>query len=359
MAVPGGLAGAAAISLVQQYTNETSLPATSTILTFLNRGVEEVARRLGGVRLWKPYYTVAQQTTILLDTDVLEIMSANFSSSGNPYDQGALVYPMMALEQASFMDAAAGFPAVSFGPPQAYFVYQDEGYAATNALPAPAAPVLSTVSGTSNGALQEVVLTYVNASGETGASASSDLTPTITQQTQVATPRSYGNASGYHTYAGAKGGPYYLQDGGTATPIGTAFTLPNPLVGSGTQPPGTNTATGVGQGGALLMQVYPAAMVGQVNVYYKARPQLWADTGSTSYTNLDSSAQEAVVQYGVMMTLRNRDRSVEAKQIWEPSYEALIGDLKESIARRTAPKSGRVRDVRDRSFPSAPYWMTS
>lgn len=357
MAVPVGQSGQAAISLVRDYANEPTLPADATVLTFLNRGVEEVVRRIGGIRLWAPYYTVDQQTSVFLNDDILEIVSANFSSSGSPLTAGALVYPMEALEQKTFMDAAAGFPAVGFGPPQAYFVYQDEGYASTNALPAPAAPVLSTIAGTSAGTEIEVVITYTNANGETTKSAVADITPTTAQQAVVATPQSYGNATGYHVYAGAVGGPYYQQDGGTATALGTSFTIPNPLVASGTQPPVSNTATGLGQGGSQQMQLYPAAMVGQVNIYYKARPQLWADATNTSYTNLDSSAQEAVVLFAVQRTLMYRGRGDEVGP-WRSEYEAMIADLKETINRRTIPKSGRVRDVMDRSFPSAPFWMT-
>lgn len=362
MAVPTGQSGQSAIALVRDYANEPTLPADSTVLTFLNRGVEEVVRRIGGIRLWKAYYTVANQTTVFLNDDVLEIVSANFSSSGNPYDQGALVYPMMALEQASFMDAAAGFPANGFGPPQAYFIYQDEGYASTNTLPAPAAPVLSTTSGTSTGTEIEAVITYTNtnasgATGETTASDASDITPTTAQQAVVATPQSYGNATGYHVYAGAVGGPYYLQDGGTATALGSSFTIPGTLVTGTATPPGSNTATGVGQGGSQQMQLYPSAMVGQVNIYYKARPQLWADATQNSYTNLDSSAQEAVILFATMRTLAYRGRGDEIAS-WRSEYEATINDLKETMNRRVVPPSGRVRDVMDRSYPSAPYWMT-
>lgn len=359
MSTPVGLSGKDAIALVRLYANENfGQPTDANVLTILNRAVAEVSRRCGGIRLYAPYYTVANQATVQLDSDILEVVRCNFSTGGSPMTQGAIVYDMFPLDEGMFMDAAAGFPAVGFGPPQAYFVYQDEGYAQTNALPVPAAPVLSTATGTSAGTEIEVVLTYTNPTGETTQSAVADITPTTAEQAVVASPQSYGNANGYHVYAGVVGGPYYLQDGGTATALGTTFTIPNPLVTSGTQPPGSNTATKVGQGGALTMQLYPTAMVGQVNVYYKGRPQLWSSTSSgTDYTNLDDSAQEAVVLYSVMRVLQARGRAAEAASVWKPDYEMLIENIIGSMRRRTIPRSGVVRDIAQRSFPNSPWWL--
>lgn len=372
VSVPQGLSGAAAIALVQSYTNEPNLPSTATILSFLNRGVEQVVARIGGIRLWAPYYTVNEQTTVQLNDDVLEIISANFSmgnaaynntGSSSPFAQGALVYPMTQLEQAQFMDAAAGFPAVGFGPPQAYFLYQDQGYAPSSPLPAPPQAILSSVSGTSNGDEVEVVTTYVNANGETTESEPADFTPEANEQVQVGSPPSYTNATDYNIYAGAVGGPYYLQN---ASPIaiGTPYVLPGTIVTDTANPPTENTAIGSGQGGAQSMQLYPSAMIGQVNIYYKARPLLWSDTSDTSYTNLDTSAQEAVVLFAVMRTLMARGRGDEITP-WKIEYEGqdgnggMIANLKDSINRRMVPRSGQVRDVRDRSFPSVPYWLSS
>jgi hypothetical protein len=85
---------------------------------------------------------------------------------------------------------------------------------------------------------------------------------------------------------------------------------------------------------------------------------LWADTTANSWTNFDTSGQEAAVIFAVMRVLAARGRAAEAKEIWRPEFESLIGDLKESLGRRTTPKSGRVRDVANRSFPSAPFWLT-
>lgn len=379
MAVPTGYSGSTAVAAVQNYTDEYTYPATSVILGFLNKGLEDVSYRTGGPKLWAFYPTEVNQTTVQLNNDVEEVISANFSIGANnssgtittssPFSQGSLVYPMMALEQAAFMDAAAGFPAVGFGPPQAYFVYQDEGYNPTTTLPVPSAPSITLITGISNATEYEVVLTYVNTNasgvtGETTQSAVTDYTPTTAQQGQISSPKGISNATGYNVYVGNVNGPYYLQNTSGAIALGTPYTLPGTPTLSGTQPPGSNTATGSGAGGALSMQLYPAAMLGQVNVYYKARPQLWADTTTSSWTNLDTTAQEAAVIFAVMRVLANRSRQDEIPD-WRVQYEGpdgnggMIARLKAVYNRRFIPRSGQVRDVTNRSFPSSPYWMTS
>jgi hypothetical protein len=304
---------------------------------------------------------------VTLNDDVMDIVSANFSmgsanstntGSASPFAQGALVYPMTQLEQAAFMDAAAGFPAVGFGPPQAYFVYQDQGTAPTQTLTVPPQTQLALIAGTSNGTIIEVGVTYTNPNGETTLSAVADITPTTAQQGQVQFPPGQSNANGYNVYAGAVGGPYYLQNTSPVA-MGSPYTIPYPLVTGTANPPSSNTAIGAGTGGALLMQLYPAAMIGQVNIYYRARPSLYADTTALSWTNLDTSAQEAAILYAVMRTLQYRGRSAEAKEIWAPQYKELTDDLKESLNRRVIPKSGVVRDVANRSFPSSPFFLSS
>jgi hypothetical protein len=216
---------------------------------------------------------------------------------------------------------------------------------------------LALIAGTASNATVEVGITYTNPNGETTLSTVADVTTTPTEQGQVQFPPGQSNASGYNVYAGAVGGPYYLQNTSPVA-MGNPYTIPYPLVTATATPPSTNTAIGAGTGGALLMQLYPAAMIGQVNIYYRARPLLYADTTANSWTNLDTSAQEAAVIYAVMRVLQYRGRSAEAKDIWAPQYKELTEDLKESLNRRTIPKSGVVRDVANRSFPSAPWWIS-
>lgn len=383
MGVPTGFTGQEVIALIRNYANEPNLPPDSVVLGFANQGLQEVGRRIGAPRLWAPYPTVVNQTTVQLNNDVLDVVSANFSignassqskGSASPFAQGTLVYPMTQLEQAAFMDAAAGFPAVGFGPPQAYFIYQDAGVAPSPALPIPPAPGLSVISaiafltwnagdwnigfwyGPVPTQIVEVGITLVDASGETPLSLVADASISTAQQVQVASPGQQG-ASGYNVYAGPVGGPYTLQNTGGPVGLGTAYDIPPPYLVTATQPPTVNTSGGAGGGGSLFMQLYPAAMAGQVNVYYRARPQVWADNTPNSWTNLDTSAQEAVVLYAVGKVLVARSRLVEWTQGFKADYEAMVESLRESIQRRTVPRSGQVRDVANRSFPSSPFWL--
>jgi hypothetical protein len=369
VAVPTGLSGSAAIALVQAYANEPNLPSISTVLTFLNRGVEQVAQRINGIMLTAAYPTVPNQTYIQLASDVQYIESANFSTgasnttgfitNSSPLVQGTLVYPMVQLSQAQFMDAAAGFPAVGFGPPQAFFIFEDQGFAPSTTLPVPAAPTMVTsTGGISTASPIYVQLTYVNANGETSVSPTAKQA-LANQLAVVLSPQGVSNATGYNVYVSTTNAPgsFYLQNASPTT-LGTAFTIPaTPTTGTA-NPPVSNLATGSGTGGALFMQLYPAAMIGQVNIYYRARPQLWADTTVNSYTNLDTMAQEAVVVYAVMRVLQARGRGGEAKGIWMPEYESHVERLKADISKRTRPQAGRVRDVYGRAFPSAPPWLT-
>jgi hypothetical protein len=363
--VPQGRSGLQAIQDVRDNCDEYTLPASTTVLRLLNRAIEEVERQLNGIFLWTAYPTVPLQTFIQLNDDIQYIESASFSSgasntsgfisTSSPLAQGSLVYPMVQLEQGTFMDAAAGFPAVGFGPPQAFFIYTDQGTAPSSTLPVPGTPTLSPTAGTSTGAAVSVVQTYVNVNGETTPSAAAALTPDTVQQALALSPQGVSNASGYNTYVSVSSGPYYLQNP-TPTALGTPYTIPSTPLTSGATPPNLNTAVGSGTGGAMFMQLYPAAMIGQVNVYYRARPLQWADTTANSWTNLDTSIQEAVILYATVLTLRNRARYDDAKD-WLADFLRMIESLKESAMRRTRPKSGRVRDVTNRSFPDAPWFV--
>lgn len=109
------------------------------------------------------------------------------------------------------------------------------------------------------------------------------------------------------------------------------------------------------QGGVLEMQLYPAAMLGQLNVYYRARPTLWTLTNSGTVngimTNLDPSMQEAAVLWTCARVLESRGRGMEAKEIFQPQIESILGDMKTTVTRRTAPKHGQVRDIVSRGYP--------
>lgn len=317
----------------------------------MNKGLEEVVRQVGGIKLWQGYPTINNQSTVILNDDIQDIVSANFSygsnsntGSASPFSVGAMVQPMEQYDQKSFMEAAAGFPNVGFGPPVIFFIYRDHGTAPTQTLPVPPQPQLSLVQGSIEGATQTIIVatTYLNPNGETTISQTATLSQPPTETVQVASPPAISNANGYNVY---------VQIGATAMELNNTVPLvlgqPYTITADGSDPiPSSNTATGAGTGGALSMQLYPNAMIGQVNVYYRARPLLWADTTATSWTNLDTSVQEAAILFAVGRVLANRQRLDEWKSVWQPEYDSMIKDLKESVNRRTISKSGRVRDVR-------------
>lgn len=349
--IPAGYSGQSAITQIRLRTNENSLPTDANILTFLNAGIEQVEGRVGGIRLYSTFPTTAGMTTVTLTPDVQDIITASWST-GDPTRPGSIVYPMEQREQAMFMDTAAGFPAVGFGPPQAYFLYQDFGTGPTGVLPAPSARQVTVTGGTSAGYTTFVATTLLNPSGETTISPPQELVVLPTQVGQVASPIPYANATGYNVYAGASiNGPFYLQNATPGVPGDAGFTLPSTLLTT-TPAPSTNTATYI-SGGSISMQLYPAAMVGQVNLYYRARPMLWADATVNSNTNLDTLAQEAVILWTVCRVLENRQRGNEV-----PPFNAQLTEvlqvIQEKMQKRSAPKSGRVRDVTGRSFPTTP-----
>jgi hypothetical protein len=108
----------------------------------------------------------------------------------------------------------------------------------------PSAPTLTAITGTSNGAPVEVVVTLTTPGGETLPSQPAQLTPAAAEQVQVtALSSQIASVNGYNVYAGAVGGPYFLQNGASAVRLGTAYIVPGtPATGTRT-PPATNTAT--------------------------------------------------------------------------------------------------------------------
>lgn len=120
----------------------------------------------------------------------------------------------------------------------------------TPQLPAPAAPTLTLVLGSSNQATVFVVVTYVNAVGETAASAATSQALASNQQAQVTSPPAEGSGAGaptgYNVYSGtASGGPYYLQNTTGPIAIGTAYEIPGTPASSGKTAPTSNTASGM------------------------------------------------------------------------------------------------------------------
>jgi len=235
--VPGGYTSLSLIQMVRGRTNEPNLPTNANIIMYANDVVEDVQLELGSIRLVGTYPTGSGQTLQSLTADVQEVISCSWST-GPLTQQGVIVYPMFQYDQGSYMDLAAGFPAVGFGPPQNYTVYQD----------------------TAN---------------------------------------------------------------------------------------------------VQILQMYPAAQVGQLNVYYYGRPTLWTlnnNGGNGIASNLDTAFQSAVILGTIISVLDERGRSDEGERIWTPRYEKAIERLRSASVRRTAPKSGQVRDVVGRGYPA--QWLS-
>jgi hypothetical protein len=229
----GGYTSLGLINQVRLRVNEPNLPGNADLLSLANAAQQNIESKVGILTLVGVFPTIANQTVQALTNDISEIVSCSWST-GPVAAQGSLVYPMFQYDQGGFMDAAAGFPAVGFGPPTYYWYYRD-----------------------SNGTLE--------------------------------------------------------------------------------------------------MQMYPAAMVGQLNVYYRGRPNFWTLTSegaNGNASNLDPDAQECVVLRTMMFVLANRGRSGEAAQIWGPDYKEELADLKSKARRRTMVKGGQVRDVIGRTYPS-------
>ncbi len=357
MALPLGYSGASAIQNVRLRTNEPSLPNDANLLVLLNTGLEQVEGLVGGIRLWATYPTIPGQTTVALNNDVQDIITASWSSTGDPMTAGSLVYPLQQFDQGQFMDNAAGFPAVGFGPPTAFFLYQDFGTGPAGNLAPPPQRQLTTAAGTSDGYNAFVCSTYGNDFGESLPSLVSFAVISPTEIGQYEAPPPYGNAKLYTVYAASNpNGPFLKQ--GTGVPGDSGFTLPVVLADGNPAP--TIATASAPSGGSMAMQLYPAAMQGQVNLYYRARPQLWADTSSTSFTNLDTLAQEAVILWTCCRVLENRQRADESQSIFMPQFNQRVEEIKEKIQKRTTVKWGQVRDVTGRTYPSAPgsvgYW---
>lgn len=344
--------------MVRLRTGENNLPIDNDILLLLNAGLEQVEARLGGIQLFRSYQTLPGQNVILLDPDIQDIISASWSNT-DPTTPGCMVYNLQPMPQQKFMDVAGGFPATGAGPPLEYFLFQDSASGPAGPLPEPPAPILSSQSGASPGGTVYVVLTYVNGQGETdpGPANSIYLTPSLAAL--VGSPPGNSNdptLQGYNVYATENPqGPFYLQNG-SVIPINTPFTLPSTLL-TVTEAPTQNTALGYASGGQMKMQLYPPPMLGQVNIYYRARPQLWADTSPTSWTNLDTMCQEAIIVWGCIRVLQNRGRGDEGLQLFKPEFDDVMGLMDEQIRRRTQQRSGQVRDVRGYSWNNFPgYW---
>jgi hypothetical protein len=359
--------------MIRARTDEATYPADATILTFLNAGLEQIVAALGALRRFQVYPTSNGQNVITLCNDVQDILSASWSS-GDP-TQNSTVYRLKQYEPQQFMDFCAGFPAVGAGPPSAFMLISDQGTGPLGSLPAPQTPLVTALAGGLTTAdTVTVQTTYVSQPSVSSATIQESLpspsSPPLAlaagETVEVTSPPPYGNAIGYRVYLAsaqqATSGAVYT---GTYVPLGQSFTITAPWVFGGAAPV-TSTAS-YPSGGSIAMQLYPPAMVGQLNTYFRARPRLWADTTASSFTNADTLVQEACILFGCMRVLENRGRGDEAAQIFAPqlgaqqpdgSWTGIMGTLLQQIQRRSTPKTGRVTDIMSLTYgTNMPWWI--
>jgi hypothetical protein len=119
-------------------------------------------------------------------------------------------------------------------------------------LPAPLATTLTTATtgGTVLAGTYQGLVTYVNAAGETVASAPATITTTGSTSTiTAASPAANGNATGWYLYLNSIAAPAVYcrqQTAGSPTAIGTNLTITAPPGTSGANPPAANTSAGTG-----------------------------------------------------------------------------------------------------------------
>lgn len=119
----------------------------------------------------------------------------------------------------------------------------------TAGLAAPAAPTTATATsgGTVAAGTYQVIVTYVNAQGETvGSPAASQVTTGATSTLTVNSPVASGNATGWYAYVTQAGGSTFTrqQAAGTPTAIASNLVLTAPPTSTGAAPPASNTAGG-------------------------------------------------------------------------------------------------------------------
>lgn len=137
----------------------------------------------------------------------------------------------------------------------------------TSGLPAPAAPALSQAgSGGSITGTFQAKITYVNAFGETLASASSSITCNGATSLTIASPPVWTNAVSWYAYVTGPGGSvfYRQQAAGSPSALGVALIITAPPTLTGAQPSASNTSasspfTAADVGKAIVV---PSALTG-------------------------------------------------------------------------------------------------
>jgi hypothetical protein len=107
--------------------------------------------------------------------------------------------------------------------------------------------------------------------------------------------------------------------------------------------------------GYQTLQLYPPAFAGLINLYYRARPMTYADTTSASTTNMDPQAQELMIYWTCARLCETREK-YQIAEVFQNQFDKNLEESRTIIQRRTAPKSGQVRDVLTVGMQGMPPW---
>jgi hypothetical protein len=107
--------------------------------------------------------------------------------------------------------------------------------------------------------------------------------------------------------------------------------------------------------GYQTLQLYPPAFAGFLNLYYRSRPQTYADISQSSTTNMDPQAQELMIYWTCARICEAQER-YQIAGIFQSQFDKNLEESRDIIRRRTAPKTGQVRDVTSSGSPGTPPW---
>jgi hypothetical protein len=114
------------------------------------------------------------------------------------------------------------------------------------------------------------------------------------------------------------------------------------------------------QSGVQLIQFYPYASTGYINIHYYKRPIQWyiPQAGQpASYTDMDSGWQEAAILFACQQACENREDLTTGAKYFAELYKAKCEEMLTTVRRRRR-KNGTVT-VRDVSINESvtPIWM--
>ena len=109
--------------------------------------------------------------------------------------------------------------------------------------------------------------------------------------------------------------------------------------------------------GQITLQIYPVVQTpGYINVYYKQRPALFADTTNNSVTNLDSMFQEAMITWTCKAVCENRAQFGAPVAYFDKLFDKVLEQITEDAGVRQTPGRNMVADVMSTGASNIPFW---